>query len=114
MPQSKEQDVTVNRLQVDVRLARVIDVMRAVATTAAVQTPAAIDIADAQDAAIARAFSRFEIGNSLAGVLSDLFATMEVNSRETAFAVDARLSNCQAVCKCEHHRSSLYESSERG
>ena len=91
-----------------------IDVVRAVAATAAVQTPAAIDIADAQDATIAGSSSRFEIWYSLAGVLSYLFAPTEVNSCETAFAVDARFSNCQAVCKFELHCSALYESSERG
>ena len=80
----------VNCLHVDVWLARVIDVMRAVATTAAVQTPAAIDIADAQNAPIAGSSSRFEIWYSLAGVLSDLFPATEVNSCETAFAVNWR------------------------
>ncbi len=85
--------MTVNRLQVDVRLARVIDIVRAVAATAAVQTPAAIDIADAQDATIAGPSHRFEIWYSLAGVLSDLFAATEMNSRETAFAVNWRFAN---------------------
>ncbi len=62
--------------------------MRAVAAAAAVQAPAAIDIADAQDAPIAGSSSRFEIWYSLAGVLGDLFPPMEVNSCETAFAID--------------------------
>ena len=83
----------VNCLHVDVWLARVIDVMRAVATTAAVQTPAAIDIADAQNAPIAGSFSRFEIRYSLADVFSDLLAVTEMNSCETAFAVDWRFAN---------------------
>ena len=85
--------MTVNCLHVDVWLARVIDVMRAVATTAAVQTPAAIDIADAQNAPIAGSSSRFEIWYSLAGVLSDLFPATEVHSCETAFAVNWRFAN---------------------
>ena len=70
-----------------------IDVVRAVAATAAVQTPAAIDITDTQDTAIAGASSRFEICYSLAGVLGDLFAATEMNSRETAFAVNWRFTN---------------------
>jgi len=85
--------VTVNCFHVDVRLARVIDVMRAVAAAAAVQTPAAIDVADAQNAPIAGSSSRFEIWYPLAGVLSDLFAATEMNSRETAFAVNWRFTN---------------------
>lgn len=85
--------MTVNGFQVDVRLARVIDVVRAVAAPAAVQTPAAIDIADTQDATITGPFSRFEICYSLAGVLGDLFAATEMNSRETAFAVNWRFTN---------------------
>jgi len=85
--------VTVNGLQIGVRLARVIDVMRAVAALAAVQTPAAIDIADAQDAPLAGPSSRFEIWYSLAGVLRDLFPATEVDSCETAFAVNWRFAN---------------------
>lgn len=82
-----------NCLQVDVRLARVIDVVRAVAATAAVQTPAAVDIADAQDATIAGPSHRFKIRYAFAGVLSDLFAATEMNSCETAFAVNWRFAN---------------------
>ena len=85
--------MTVNCLHVDVRLARVIDVVRAVAAAAAVETPAAIDVADAQDATIAGPSSRFEICYSLAGVLSDLFAATEMNSCETAFAVNWGFAN---------------------
>ncbi len=85
--------MTVNCFHVNVRLARVIDVMRAVAATAAVQTPAAVDIADAQDATIASPSSRFEIWYSLASVLSDLFAATEMNSCETAFAANWRFAN---------------------
>ena len=85
--------MTINGLHVRVRLARVIDVMRAVAAAAAVQTPAAIDVADAQDAPIAGSFSRFEIRYSLADVFSDLLAVTEMNSCETAFAVDWRFAN---------------------
>ena len=70
-----------------------IDIVRAVTATAAVQTPAAVDIADAQDATIAGPFSRFEICYSLTGVLGDLFAATEMNSRETAFAVNWRFTN---------------------
>ena len=70
-----------------------IDVARAVAAAAAVQTPAAIDVADTQDAPIARASSRFEIWYSLAGVLRDLFPATEVDSCETAFAVNWRFAN---------------------
>lgn len=96
-----------NGLHVGVRLARVIDVVRAVAATAAVQTEAAIDIADAQDAPIAGSFSCFEIWYALAGVLGDLFPATKMNSCETAFAVNWRIANCQAVCKFELHRSSI-------
>jgi len=46
--QGKEQDVPMDGLDVSVRFAAVIDVMRAVAAAAAVQTPATIDVADAK------------------------------------------------------------------
>ena len=46
--QSEEQDVAVARPDVSVRLAAVIDVMRAVAAATAIQTPASINIADAE------------------------------------------------------------------
>ena len=85
--------MTVNGLHVGVGLARVIDVVRAVAAAAAVQTPAAIDIADAQDAPLAGPSSRFEIWYSLACVLGYLLAATKMNSCETAFAVNWRLAN---------------------
>ena len=91
--QREKEHVAVKRPHVGVRSARVIDVVRAVAAPAAVQTPAAIDIADTQDATITGPFSRFEICYSLAGVLGDLFAATEMNSRETAFAVNWRFTN---------------------
>ena len=86
--QREEEHVTMESLHVGVRLAAVIDVMRAVAAAAAVQTPTAIDVADAQDRPVTRPLSCFEIRNSLACVLSDLAAAPKGDRRETAFAVD--------------------------
>ena len=88
IPQREEEHVTIKSLHVGVRLAAVIDVMRAVAAAAAVQTPMAVDVADAQDGPSARPLSRFEIGDSLACVLSDLAAAPKRDRRETALAVD--------------------------
>ena len=65
-----------------------IDVVGAVAAAAAVDTPATVDVADAQDATIARSHSRFQIRDPLAGVLGDLSTTRKANSGETALAVD--------------------------
>src|SRR2546425_6664122 len=91
--QRKEHYVTVNGFNVGVRLARVIDVVGAVAAMAPIQAPAAINIADAQDAPIAGSSSRFEICYSLAGVFSDLLAPPKMNSCKTALAVNWRFAN---------------------
>ncbi len=65
-----------------------IDVMRAVAAASAVHTETTINIADAQDAAVARALLRLQIVDPLAGVFRDLPAALERNGGEATLTVD--------------------------
>ena len=80
--------MAVERPHVRIRLARVIDVVGTIAATRAVQTPVAIDIANTQDATMARAFLRFEIRDSLARVFGNLPSASERNGGEATAAVD--------------------------
>lgn len=85
--QGEEQDVAIDGLHVSIRLARMVDVMRAVAASAAIKTPTTVDVADAQFGSMCATLS-FEIGNAFAGVLGDLTTAPKANSGETTFAVD--------------------------
>jgi len=86
--QSKKQHVAVKRSHVCVRLAAVVDIVSAVAAATAVYAEPSVDVADAQDAAFARALLRFQIVDSLTDVFSDLPAALERNGGKAAFAVD--------------------------
>ena len=57
----KEQHVAVKRPHVCVRLAAMVDVVSAITAATAVYTDPSIEVADAQDAAPARALLRFQI-----------------------------------------------------
>jgi len=91
--QGKEKHVTVNSFHESVGLARMIDVVRAVAATRSVQTEATIDVADAQDATVSRSFPRFQIRNSLAGIFGNLLSTTKSARRKAALAIDWRFLN---------------------
>ena len=67
-------NVVVDILHVAVWLARMIYVVSAVPSSTSIQTPATIDVANAQPAPSGPAVS-FGIGNSLARILCDFFAT---------------------------------------
>ena len=103
--QGKEQHVTVQCSHEGIRLAGMIDVVRAVTATRAIETESAVDVADAQDLTIASPPTGFEIRNPLARVLRNLLPAFEGNSRETASAVDRRLADRQAVREFERHRA---------
>lgn len=75
--QGDEEDMAVQNLHVRVRLARVVDVMGAVTTTAPIQTPPLIDAADTQSAPSSPA-SRLRIGYFFSCILRDLPVTLEV------------------------------------
>jgi hypothetical protein len=100
--QSEEQHVTVQSSHEGIRLAGVIDVVRAVAATRAVQTETPIDIADAQDLTITCAPTGFEIYDPLARVLSYLLPRFEMNGSEAALPIDRRFADRKAVR--EFHR----------
>ena len=102
--QSKEQDVSVQILHVSVRLAAVIDVVRAVAAAAAVQTPTTVDVANAKNSSIAAASGRFKVRDALPCVFGDLFSALEEFGGETALAVDSRFPDRKARCKIEFHQ----------
>src|SRR2546423_3563085 len=99
LAQRKKQHVTVKRPHVCVRLAAMVDVVSAITAATAVYAEPSIDVADAQDAALARALLRFQIGDSLAGVFSDLSAALERNGGKATFAVDFRFAHGEAVSK---------------
>ena len=107
----KKQHVAIKRPHVCVRLAAMVDVVSAITAATAVYTDPSVDVADAQDAALARALLRFQIGDSLAGVFSDLPAALERNDGKAAFAIDFRLADGEAVSK--FHQLALYEDSRQ-
>ncbi len=84
----EEEYVAVEDLHVGIRLARMVDVMRAIAAAAAVPAPAMIDGADPQHPAILSPPRSLGIGNQLASILSDLFPTRKAKRCETTSAVD--------------------------
>ena len=63
-----------DNLHIAVWLAGMIDVVSAVPSSTSIQTPATIDVANAQPAPSGPAVS-FGIGNPLARILCDFFAT---------------------------------------
>ena len=85
--QREKEHVAVNRPHVGIRGARVIDVVRAVASAAAVDTPAAVDITDAQLGSM-RAALRFAIWNYFAGIFGNFAAPAESASREATLPVN--------------------------
>ena len=103
--QSEEQDVAVQILHVGVRLATVIDVMRAVSVAAAVQAPTAIDVADAQDSAVATALRSFEIRDAFARVLRDLFSARKKHGSKAPSAINARRFDREPGCELNFHHS---------
>ena len=105
IPQGKEQYVAVQILHVGVRLATVIDVMRAVATARAVQTATAIDVADAEDSAVATALRSFEIRDAFARVLRDLFSARKKHGSKAPSAINARRFDRKPGCDLNFHHS---------
>lgn len=94
--QSEKQNVVVQDLHKRIRTARVIDIVRAVSTTAAVKTPTTIYLANTQHPAM-RSSARFGVRDLLARVLGDLVTLFESNGGEAAFAMNRRSSDCQTV-----------------
>jgi hypothetical protein len=107
--QSKEQDMAVQSSHEGIWLARVIDVVRAVAAPRAVQTEAPIDVADTQNLTMACAPASFKVRNPLAGVLSYLPPAYEMSGGKATLTVNPRLADCEAVR--EFHRPVLYDRS---
>lgn len=105
--QSKEQDMAVQSSHEGIWLARVIDVVRAVAAPRAVQTEAPIDVADTQNLTMACAPASFKVRDPLAGVLSYLPPAFEMSGGKAALTVNPRLADCEAVR--EFHRFALYD-----
>ncbi len=88
VPQSNEQNAAVKNLHIGAGLARMINIVRAVSTTAAVQAPAIIDSADAQPSS-ARPAIGLSVGNLLARVLRDFPAAAAVSYGKAALAFDS-------------------------
>lgn len=87
--QRAKENVAVQDLHERIRTARVIDVVRAVSTTAAVQTPAVVDLTNPEHAPMSTP-ARFGVRDLLAGVLSDFVSLFKRYGREAAFAVNTR------------------------
>jgi hypothetical protein len=85
--QGKKDYVTMDCANKGVGFAGVIYVMRSITATTAVDAPNTVDITDAQLRSMGAALC-FPIGNSLAGVFSDLSPVLERNSGKAAAAVD--------------------------
>ena len=105
IPQGKKQNVAVQILHEGVRLATVVDVMRAVATARAIQTATAIDVADAQDSAVATALRSFEIRDAFARVLRDLFSARKKLGGKATSAINARRFDREPWCELNFHHS---------
>src|SRR6185369_14166758 len=103
--QREEQYVAVQILHVGVRLARMIDVMRAVAAPGAVQTATAVDVADAQDSAVATELRSFEIRDAFARVLRDLFSARKKLGGKATSAINARRFDREPWCELNFHHS---------
>jgi len=103
--QREEQYVAVQILHVGVRLARMIDVMRAVAAPGAVQTATAVDVADAQDSAVTTALRSFEIRDAFARVLRDLFSARKKFGGKATSAINARRFDREPWCELNFHHS---------
>ena len=93
IPSRKEQNVTVDSFHISGRVARMIDVVRAVAPTRAIQAPPPVDVTDAQDAPVARAPARFKIRNSLTRVFGNLSSAREPDGGEASLSINRRTSN---------------------
>ena len=100
--QGIEEDVPVDDLHIAVGLARMVDIVRAVAAATAVDTPSSVYVADAQLGA-ASAPSCFPVRDSFARVLSDFSPARERNRRKAALAIDRRFAYRQAVRQFEFH-----------
>jgi hypothetical protein len=79
IPECEKQNVTIEYFHVAVRLAGVINVMRAISTSAAIEAPALINCANTEAATASPAVS-FGIGDSLAGILCYLSASRKVRT----------------------------------
>ena len=88
-----------------------VDVVRSVAATRAIQAPAAVDVTDAQDATVARPLLCFEIGYSLAGILSDLLPPFEGDVCEAPLSVNSGSPDGEAVREFHHADCSRSEES---
>jgi hypothetical protein len=84
----KEQHVSVSNPHESIRLATVIDVMRAITTQRSIQAPAAVNITNAQKSTRTRSLLSFEVGDALSSVLSDFPSASKWLSRKTTLAVD--------------------------
>jgi hypothetical protein len=96
VPQSEKQDVAVDDFAVAVRLAGVIDELRAVAAAAAVYRPVRVNATDVEASFIFHPALDFVAGNSFAGVLGDLAPPFESDRCETAFAINPGPSDFDA------------------
>ena len=88
VPQSKKENVSVSNSHVAVRLAGVVNVMRAVAATGSVKTPSPVDRANAQLASARGSGSRFLLRDFFSRVLGDLPSFSEQLCGKTPFAVN--------------------------
>ena len=100
--QSNEEDVVVENLHKGIRLARVINVVRAISTAAAIQAPAVVDCTDPECLSFCSAVC-FRVSYLFARVFGNLSPASKRFRRETAFAVNSRLSDRQPGNKLSCH-----------
>jgi hypothetical protein len=102
--QGVELYVAVKNFHEGVRLAGMIDVVRAVAACASVQTPSSVNTTDAEHAPPGSPALGFGGRDFFSGVVCNLFAASEPDGRKAASAVDRRFFDSQSVCKFHIHR----------
>ena len=97
-----EEYVPVDDFHVAVGLARMVDVMRAVAATAAVNTPLRVDLTDAQLGTVGAPFC-LPRRYSFARILRDLPSAPEMSRRKAALAVNRGLAYRQPLRQFQSH-----------
>jgi hypothetical protein len=104
--QGHKEDVAVGDFHVGVRIAGMIDEVRAVSAAAAVDTPTPVYCADSQHLPRCAPI-RLGVCDPLTRILGNLTPPAECNGRKTPLAIDGTLSNFQAGRKGHNEKWSV-------
>jgi hypothetical protein len=91
--QGKEDEMTADDLQKAVGFARVIDVLRRIATHTAVNTPVSVQTTDIDTVLTSDSPDDFIAGYALANIFGNLASFAEANRGEASLTIDSRFAN---------------------